>query len=206
MDEWNGELPTRWTTLSDEIKDKDNRCTITGDMWFPALSWTGYQGCAAIASIHFNDINSPHNVITLRSDLSEIFVEGHVLLVPYDGRIITSFVTRGTRDLAHMCHFRNVEIPDRFSAAYLYMRFAWNIFKLTSRQLGIAAGIEGVVTIEQPTMLGCKQKRRMSQKKDGQEGDEEVFSRDEEITDEGRDTDGSTSSRETSPVRCSSAV
>jgi hypothetical protein len=57
---------------------------------------------------------------------------GLVLFVPFRERIVATFVLDQTPDLACLYHFTFLKMPDRIRRGYLFVRFAWNIFKSTT--------------------------------------------------------------------------
>jgi hypothetical protein len=56
---------------------------------------------------------------------------GLVLFVPFRERIVATFVLDQTPDLASLYHHTFLKMPDRIRRGYLFVRFAWNIFKST---------------------------------------------------------------------------
>ncbi|KAJ7507125.1 hypothetical protein B0H11DRAFT_1903114 [Mycena galericulata] len=130
---------TVWSNLSHDVKRMDGRCAVTGDRSRLDAShlvpraesvWFNYHRLAAALDGGFTVDNS-HNLITLRADLKRAtFDEGHFVFFPYQGKVVTIFMTTGTCDLAHEFHFRAAEIPGRILPEYLYARFAWSIFKI----------------------------------------------------------------------------
>jgi hypothetical protein len=76
------------------------------------------------------NIDDPVNIITLRTDLSDLGIDrGHFVFVPIAGRLTVYFITTGLLDLAHEFHNRRIYLPKRISRYGLYCRFAWSVFK-----------------------------------------------------------------------------
>lgn len=102
---------------------------------------------AAIVSNTSTSIGS--NLITLRSDLNGGFGEAHFFLYPYSGKWVTFFASNWSADLAFDHRFRATRIPLRRQPLFLYVRFAWNIFKLAREYLELLAQELGCVEHEQ---------------------------------------------------------
>ncbi|KAJ7346891.1 hypothetical protein DFH08DRAFT_205132 [Mycena albidolilacea] len=129
-----------WSNLSGDVKRTDGRCAVTGDRsrlnashLIPQAesAWFKHHRPAVDELDGGISVHNAHNVITLRADLKKAtFDDGHFVLFPYQGEMVTIFMTLGTRDLARDFHFSAAEIPVRIFADYLYARFAWSIFKI----------------------------------------------------------------------------
>ncbi|KAF7368743.1 hypothetical protein MVEN_00199200 [Mycena venus] len=76
------------------------------------------------------DLDSVKNKVTVRVDLNRQGIDaGLFLWFPHGPDIITLVVAPTAEDLAAEFHFRHVRFPDRILRAYLFIRFAYNIFK-----------------------------------------------------------------------------
>ncbi|KAJ7250122.1 hypothetical protein B0H12DRAFT_1234436 [Mycena haematopus] len=158
-----------WSGLSYDVKRTDGRCAMTGDRTRLSAShlipqaestWVHYEIARRIS------IDNAHNVITLRADLKRAtFDEGHFVLFPYQGKVVTIFMTRGTRDLARDFHFRAAEIPGRIFADYLHARFAWSIFKIIAPYVRPWEKNADIAKVAVPATLRPKPKPKPSQRK-----------------------------------------
>jgi hypothetical protein len=111
-------------------------------------------------------LNNARNVITLRADLKRAaFDEGHFVFFPYQGKMVTIFMTTETRDLAKDFHFSAAEIPGRIVGDFLYARFAWSIFKISARLLPIYEKDDEVAKVTVPAPLQPKPRQPPQSKK-----------------------------------------
>ncbi|KAF7341084.1 hypothetical protein MSAN_02094500 [Mycena sanguinolenta] len=86
------------------------------------------------------DLNSVRNQVTLRADLNGQGIDqGLFLFAPYADRVVAVFAKTMGQDLAHEYHLRAVDFPTRIRRGYLFIRFAWNVFKFLSPGLAAAA-------------------------------------------------------------------
>ncbi|KAJ7206962.1 hypothetical protein B0H12DRAFT_440753 [Mycena haematopus] len=167
-----------WSGLSYDVKRTDGRCAMTGDRtrlsashlipqaestWFN-LRRPAFDELTRVA--RRISIDNAHNVITLRADLKRAtFDEGHFVLFPYQGKVVTIFMTRGTRDLARDFHFCAAEIPGRIFADYLHARFAWSIFKIIAPYVRPWEKNADIAKVAVPATLRPKPKPKPSQRK-----------------------------------------
>ncbi|KAF8213705.1 hypothetical protein K438DRAFT_1957061 [Mycena galopus ATCC 62051] len=169
-----------WSNLSRDVKKTDGRCAVTGDRsrlnashLIPQAesAWFEHHRLAADELDGGISVNNAHNVITLRADLDKpTFDEGHFVLFPYQGNVVVIFMTQGTRDLAQDFHFSAAEIPFRIFADYLYVRFAWNIFKIARRWLRAYENDAEVAKVAVPAALQPKPTQSPQDKKRRCEG------------------------------------
>ncbi|KAF8183784.1 hypothetical protein K438DRAFT_1130379 [Mycena galopus ATCC 62051] len=137
-------IPTGLSDVSGFLRVADRRCVMTGEddrldcvhlvpktaaTWFRYSSLNQEAGDAA-----HNTINSPNNCLLLRSDLSGRGLDrGDFCFVPYEDSWATIWLGLGSRCLAKEFNFRQIILPPRLRALYLYARFAWTIFQLAER-------------------------------------------------------------------------
>ncbi|KAJ7461735.1 hypothetical protein B0H11DRAFT_2055790 [Mycena galericulata] len=154
---------TSWSVISTSVRIRDRRCAITGassrleaSHMVPQAErhWFAYHSIALRADDRSNNINSVNNLISLRADLNGPgFNNGHFIIYPYNGALITTSLTDGAPDLAYELHFRQVILPPRIRAEYLYIRFAWSVFKIAQNLLDIFINFPGAVSISIPQKL-----------------------------------------------------
>ncbi|KAJ6589157.1 hypothetical protein B0H19DRAFT_1058205 [Mycena capillaripes] len=188
------------SNLSCDVKRTDDRCAVTGDRSRLKASHLIPQAESAWLEHHrpavgeLNkgiSVDNAHNVITLRADLGKAtFDEGHFVLFPYQDKVISIFMTLGTRDLAQDFHFSAAEIPVRILADYLYARFAWSIFEIAGCWLHAYEKDPDVATVAVPAALQPKQTqspqgKKRKRKRGGDAVDEDSANgADEDATDE----------------------
>ncbi|KAJ6626369.1 hypothetical protein B0H10DRAFT_1999061 [Mycena sp. CBHHK59/15] len=169
-----------WSNLSHDVKRTDGRCAVTGDRsrlntshLIPQAesTWFEHYRPAAGELDGGISVDNAHNVITLCADLNKAtFDEGHFVLFPYQGKVVTIFMTLGTRDLAQDFHLSAAEIPVRIFADYLYARFAWSIFKIAMRWLRAYEMDADVAKVAVPAALQPKPTQLAQGKKRKWEG------------------------------------
>lgn len=82
------------------------------------------------------ELNSLRNEVTLRADLNgQGLDQALFFFVPYADSTIAVFVNNMAPDLASRYHFRKTRFPTRIRRGYLFVRFAWNVFKLWGPRL-----------------------------------------------------------------------
>ncbi|KAJ6530025.1 hypothetical protein DFH09DRAFT_1184413 [Mycena vulgaris] len=151
-----GSIPTRWNgppaTLTEPpasaasqvslaVKLADGACIMTGaetatcashlvpkseDQWFKQHHNTVkiYGGDGS------RDLNRPCNQVTLRADLiAQGLDQGIFLFAPHGPHVVAVFLGRMGPDLAYLYHLKEVRMPTRIIRGYLFVRFAWNVFK-----------------------------------------------------------------------------
>ncbi|KAJ6460515.1 hypothetical protein C8R45DRAFT_879325 [Mycena sanguinolenta] len=161
------EIPRRWlggeaarappppniSDISTAVKSDEKVCIMTGAATALQVSHIVPKAAAEWFLFHYHvltgyggdpdeDLNSVRNEVTLRADLNgQGFDEGLFLFAPYAGRVVAVFAKTMGQDLAHDYHFRAVDFPTRIRRGYLFIRFAWNIFKFLSPGLANAAAM-----------------------------------------------------------------
>lgn len=76
------------------------------------------------------------NEVTLRADLDgQGLDQALFFFVPYADSTIAVFVNNMAPDLASRHHFRKTRFPTRIRRGYLFVHFAWNVFKLWGPRL-----------------------------------------------------------------------
>lgn len=82
------------------------------------------------------ELNSLRNEVTLRADLNgQGLDQALFFFVPYADSTIAVFVNNMAPDLASRYHFRKTRFPTRIRRGYLFVCFAWNVFKLWGPRL-----------------------------------------------------------------------
>jgi hypothetical protein len=131
-------------------------------------------------------VDNAHNVITLRADLKKAtFDDGHFVLFPYQGEVVTIFMTLETRDLARDFHFSAAEIPVRIFADYLYARFAWSIFKIAGCWLRAYEDDAEVAKVTVSAALQPKPMQGKKRKREGPGGPEDATDEDTSLQTDG---------------------
>ncbi|KAJ6557269.1 hypothetical protein DFH09DRAFT_1317411 [Mycena vulgaris] len=92
-----------------------------------------YEGTGAM------DLDSPLNAVALRVDLNGGPDQGHFVFAPFGQCILSVFLQSTGRDLTHMYHLKEVRMPARIRRGFLFVRFAWNVFKFSAPGLAAAA-------------------------------------------------------------------
>jgi hypothetical protein len=116
------------------ILSSDTHSDGTTQFRFHYRVLTGYGGNPE------QDLNSVRNEVALRADLSaQGFDQGLFVFVPYAEHVVAVFVRNLAQDLAHEYHLRAIDFPTRIRRGYLFIRFAWNIFKFLTPGLADAA-------------------------------------------------------------------
>lgn len=81
-------------------------------------------------------VNTMNNRVSLRSDLSGRGLDkGHFCFYPYANHWVTLWIGNGSLHLARTHNFREVNLPSRIRAFYLFARFVWNNFYLANEPL-----------------------------------------------------------------------
>ncbi|KAJ7433551.1 hypothetical protein FB451DRAFT_319417 [Mycena latifolia] len=131
------------SSVSVLVKDHDKACLITGETdrldcahlvpssearWFTKHHFSQLAG-----DMRFFTVNSPNNQLTLRADISARGIDkGHFCFYPYEKNWVAFWMGDGSLQLALEHNFRVVSLPQRLRAAYLFARFAWNVFLLAN--------------------------------------------------------------------------
>ncbi|KAJ7643895.1 hypothetical protein FB45DRAFT_1114356 [Roridomyces roridus] len=182
---WKGQEPARAPDLpyfspSDggEVILEDDACIVTGATSCLESSHivpaTAVQWCRRNRTLLYayggdplKDIKSARNVVTLRSDLDSKHMDsGLFVFAPFAGRIVPIFLKPTAGDLAYNFHMKEVGFPDRILRGYLFVRFAWDIFKFHAPGLAAAAWAQQMLPHQGP-LLNLK---RSSSGRDQQEG------------------------------------
>ncbi|KAJ7222626.1 hypothetical protein GGX14DRAFT_664518 [Mycena pura] len=123
--------PTTASAVTRTVKGKDEKCVLTGVKTRCDLSHLLPTSVAAWFfkcrfNIRANDssnltVNSPNNQLILRTDLNG------------RGLDVADFCFFPLPDEKNEHNFREVALPPRIRAAYLFGRFAWNVFFLAQK-------------------------------------------------------------------------
>ncbi|KAJ6608963.1 hypothetical protein B0H10DRAFT_511790 [Mycena sp. CBHHK59/15] len=103
------------------------------------------------------DLHSPRNELSLRSDLNSPGLDqGLFLFAPYADRIVAVFVRHAGGDLAYMYHLQEINMPPRIVHGYLFIRFAWNVFKFLAHGLTSSKRKEADGAVDSPSKKSKK--------------------------------------------------
>ncbi|KAJ6588490.1 hypothetical protein B0H19DRAFT_1057662 [Mycena capillaripes] len=131
--------PTTTSNVSVLVRVTDDVCPVTGEndrldsaRLVPVLEAESY------ATDKFNfTVNSPNNQFALRADLNGRGLEsGHFCFFPYKQKWVIIWIGNGSLQLAKTHNLSEIRLPPRLRAAYLFARFAFNIFLLADAYLG----------------------------------------------------------------------
>ncbi|KAF7343663.1 37S ribosomal protein [Mycena sanguinolenta] len=136
--------PPNISDISAAVKSDDEVCIMTGAATALQASHIVPKAAAEWFFFHYRvlmgyggdpdeDLNSVRNQVTLRADLNGQGIDqGLFLFAPYADRVVAVFAKTMGQDLAHEYHLRAVDFPTRIRRGYLFIRFAWNVFKFLS--------------------------------------------------------------------------
>ncbi|KAF9044721.1 hypothetical protein BDZ89DRAFT_1058808, partial [Hymenopellis radicata] len=143
--------PPNISNISAAVKVDDKVCIMTGAATALRASHLVPKAEGAWFSFHYRvltgyggdpttDLTSVRNEVALRADLiAQVFDQGLFLFAPYADHVVAVFVQAMAQDLAYKYHLRAVNFPSRIRRGYLFIRFAWNIFKFSTP--GLAAAV-----------------------------------------------------------------
>ncbi|KAJ6620059.1 hypothetical protein B0H10DRAFT_1946356 [Mycena sp. CBHHK59/15] len=171
------------SNVSMAVKTEDGVCIMTG-------AATGLQASLIVPRAEENwfdehhrvvktyggrgslDLNTTRNQVSLRVDLnSQGLDQGHFLLAPYAHCIVAVFVRPTGRDLAYMYHLKVVNMPTRILVGYLFIRFAWNIFKFSAPGLVKVAAAIAPRGVKRKTLHDTVEKvKKITKDADGSSG------------------------------------
>ncbi|KAJ7201060.1 hypothetical protein GGX14DRAFT_658897 [Mycena pura] len=173
----NYDMPfTSKSEVSMAVKIQDKRCIVSGATTGLRASHMMPKSAENWVEDHYNillgyggdpkeELDSTCNEVALRADLNGQGLDHDVFFfVPYAGSVTALFVDNKSLDLASRYHFVHTPFPDRIRRGYLFVRFAWNVFKHWG------------------SMLDAVQKRKDKRKKDEdkRKRDEDRRKRDED--------------------------
>ncbi|KAJ7698680.1 hypothetical protein B0H17DRAFT_1196776 [Mycena rosella] len=99
-----------------------------------------YRTMLGYGARNLRDINSVHNEVALRADLNGQGLDhGHFVFAPYGKNTVAIFPCLTARDLAYQFHLKIVNIPSRIVPGFLFIRFAWAVFKFWTFDLAETA-------------------------------------------------------------------
>ncbi|KAJ7898769.1 hypothetical protein B0H13DRAFT_2031482 [Mycena leptocephala] len=88
-------------------------------------------------------VDSPNNQLTLQHDINGRGLDqAHFCFYPYNDRWVIMWMGQGSFQMAKRFNFREVTLPPRLRAAYLFARFAWNIFFLSGQCIKNQQGLD----------------------------------------------------------------
>ncbi|KAJ7871317.1 hypothetical protein B0H13DRAFT_1560964, partial [Mycena leptocephala] len=132
---------TNASNVSAIVKNDDEYCVLTGETdrldcthlvpssearWF-----TRHHFAQKAGDTRYFTVNTPNNQLTLRADVNVRGIDNaHFCFYPYQNEWVTFWMGDGSLQLAQKHNFRIVALPRRVRAAYLFARFAWNVFLL----------------------------------------------------------------------------
>ncbi|KAJ7085398.1 hypothetical protein B0H15DRAFT_374408 [Mycena belliarum] len=152
------EQAVEMSQVSQRVKDEDPECPLTQQTsgreschLIPEAEdfWYDRNALAARTGDPQPNVNSPNNIMSLRADLTGlddfVFVPAlsQLELNPYtydehqaalDPPFMVFFLDVHSLDLAHSHHMRELVLPKRIPAEYLYARFAYNVFLAARRR------------------------------------------------------------------------
>jgi hypothetical protein len=83
---------------------------------------------------HNFSVNSPNNMVTLGGALGCYGLDAaHFVFYPFKEKWALLWVGKGSFQTARKHNFREVDLPKRVRAMYLFARFAWNVFILAEK-------------------------------------------------------------------------
>ncbi|KAJ7220114.1 hypothetical protein GGX14DRAFT_540975 [Mycena pura] len=141
-------FPPLFTDVSSAVRADDMTCIVTGSFTSVQASHMMPKGEAKWVNSHIQilklyggvkpveELNSWRNEVLLRADLNiQGLDQALFFFVPYKDSIVTLFPNRMAPDLASDYHMRTIRFPPRVRRGYLFVRFAWNIYKLWGSEL-----------------------------------------------------------------------
>ncbi|KAJ7081403.1 hypothetical protein B0H15DRAFT_1024898 [Mycena belliarum] len=168
-------LDVNKSAASSVVKATDEFCVITRSsarldsahlvptsetQWFATHAFSVQAGDAKNPSV-----DTTNNRIALRADINGRGLDsGDFCFYPYGGKWMVVWMGPGSRQLAREHNLREVELPLRIRAAYLFARFAWNIFHLAAPYLKQQPDLDFVASEEGDGNL------REEKDEDGDEG------------------------------------
>ncbi|KAF8874911.1 hypothetical protein CPB85DRAFT_1346311 [Mucidula mucida] len=152
--------PMMGTNASEKIKTEDGQCLMTG-------ATSRLQSCHMVPKAdeqwwNDNDMNvktfategidSSSNRLTLRADLIGPGMDAAgFVIISYGGSAVCVCMKSGFEDLASEYQFRTVKIPARIHPFNMYVRLAWNLFRMSHSLLLGLQSAKNVVTIKEET-------------------------------------------------------
>ncbi|KAJ7195490.1 hypothetical protein GGX14DRAFT_474901 [Mycena pura] len=132
---------TTKTEVSVAVRTEDKRCISTGATTALQASHMMPESEEEWVEDHFmiligyggnpkEELNSMRNEVAFRADLNGQGLDQAVFFfVPYARSVTALFVDNKAPDLASRYHFIHTAFPTRIRRGYLFVRFAWNVFK-----------------------------------------------------------------------------
>ncbi|KAJ7287356.1 hypothetical protein C8J57DRAFT_1283647 [Mycena rebaudengoi] len=138
------------SAVSERVKSLDAKCAVSGVTSLRRLEsahlvppsagrWFKHHCLNQKAGDTVNPtVDSPNNRMTLRAELNgQCIDQGDFCIYLFENKWRVVWMGEASHDVAYKYHMREVDLPQRIRATYLWARLAWNTYLLAKKYLDV---------------------------------------------------------------------